>query len=389
MIEAELARQLSSFPTARRIWVAYSGGLDSSALLHAVAQVKPPNVELSAIHVHHGLSVNADAWAEHCREVCQDLSLTCLVERVSLDLQGKSLEQVAREARYAVFAKYLCAGDVLLMAHHADDQAETVLMRLMRGGDSTLLSGIPQTRMLGAAAILRPFLGLDKSELERYLKERSLAWIQDESNFDDEITRNYIRNQVLPRLRAQRASISTDLCRIASLHQSLSALDSRLALSLIHLCSVSVYGGVCGIRLDVLASLSSVAQRALVRSWINIKGLPQPSTSIFERLWSELIAAPHDSQPLVQWGEVKARRYNEILFIDAELSQAAHPSSCGLKPLNAYPAAERVLGRYKKAWWKLFQIPPWCRDAILCVEEEGKPVALIDKYTGNRMNLAD
>ncbi|WP_068763806.1 tRNA lysidine(34) synthetase TilS, partial [Oleiphilus sp. HI0066] len=169
MIEAKLQQALASFPDAKTIYIAYSSGLDSTALLLSAVrslQTLKPTQSFCAIHVHHGLSSHADAWAEHCQAVCAEYQIPCIVERVQLDLKGKSLEQAAREARYAVFKRHVGTDDILLLAHHLDDQIETVLMRLIRETDSSLLAAIPHSRPMGLGHLVRPFLDLRRKDLE-------------------------------------------------------------------------------------------------------------------------------------------------------------------------------------------------------------------------------
>ncbi len=191
---------LADLPDDARIAVGFSGGLDSLTLLHEVRQRLPQRAHLRALHVHHGLHEHADRWQRFCREHCQCERIPLEVLRVAPPATGASLENRARLARYRAFAKALQSGELLLLAHHLDDQVETLLLRLLRGAGPPGLSGIPARRSLGQGALLRPFLQLPRSELESHARSQGLDWIDDESNRDTRFDRNYCRHAILPLL---------------------------------------------------------------------------------------------------------------------------------------------------------------------------------------------
>jgi tRNA(Ile)-lysidine synthase len=168
---------------------------------------------VSAIHVHHGLSTNADAWAEFCRKLCEGLGVPLVLARVKVEKGGKGLEAAAREARYSAFAK--SKADVIALAHNLDDQAETVLMNLLRGSGIRGASGMAEHSRLGAKTLWRPLLGTSRSEILKYARDQKLGWIEDESNADEALTRNFIRRSVAPLLEQKYPQWKRSLARAA------------------------------------------------------------------------------------------------------------------------------------------------------------------------------
>ena len=196
-------------PSVKKIAVALSGGVDSVVLLHQLRAQGPT----SAIHVHHGLSPNADAWAEFCRSLCRQLGVPLKVVRVRVRRAGQGLEAAAREARYAAFRKD--RAQVIALAHNLDDQAETVLMNLLRGAGARGASGMAERSRLGSKLLLRPLLGTSRSCIEKYAREKKLNWIEDESNADGALTRNFIRRTIGPLLATKFPKWKESLGRAA------------------------------------------------------------------------------------------------------------------------------------------------------------------------------
>ncbi|WP_417561394.1 tRNA lysidine(34) synthetase TilS [Marinomonas sp.] len=194
----------SIFSSTEKVWVGFSGGVDSHVLLHALVNqiTLAQKQKLFALHVHHGLSANADDWLLHCETICNNLGVTFKAEKVQLESQA-SIEDAARNARYQAFQANMGEGDVILLAHHAGDQAETLLFRLLRGTGGKGLSGMPNERWLanGKARLIRPLLSVSKQDIEGYAIQYKLDWIHDESNFDERFTRNFLRRRIVPALK--------------------------------------------------------------------------------------------------------------------------------------------------------------------------------------------
>ncbi|POF42955.1 tRNA lysidine(34) synthetase TilS [Pseudomonas laurylsulfativorans] len=271
-LPSRLLLNLKPWRNAQAWRIAFSGGLDSTVLLHLLALLAKTQSlpALSAIHVHHGLQAVADAWPEHCRSVCAALGVSLQVVRVQVQ-PGASLERAAREARYLAFSDLVQAGEVLLTAQHCDDQAETLLFRLLRGAGVRGLSGMPRQRPLGKGHLLRPLLDVTRAELEAYASEQGLSWIEDPSNQDRQYSRNYLRHQVFPALirrwpqaQATMARSAAHLAEAQGLLEELACMDLREASS----ASEFAWLGLRSLELASLVHLSEARQRNALSHWL-------------------------------------------------------------------------------------------------------------------------
>jgi tRNA(Ile)-lysidine synthase len=227
-VTAAVARFFSDIGLeGKRLVVGLSGGVDSVVLLHALHALQPSaGFALRAVHVHHGLSPNARAWTTFCRRYCKRLAVPLSVRRVNVSRAGKGLEAAARDARYAQFERI--PGDALVLGHQLDDQAETVLLNLLRGAGARGASGMPARASLGDKALLRPLLEVPREAVERYAREQRLEWIEDESNADEGLTRNFLRRRVGPLLRQRFPRWRESLARAARLFAARELDASRL-----------------------------------------------------------------------------------------------------------------------------------------------------------------
>lgn len=326
-------RAAPSLLDASRVLVALSGGLDSSVLLALLVELRnagellPP---LEAIHVHHGLQDAADAWERHCRELCRTSEVPLYVARAQVDLEvgGSGLEAAAREARYAAFAEHLPRSAVLLQAHHADDQCETLLLHLLRGSGPRGLAGIPAARPLAQGQLLRPLLHCARSELLQYAQVRGLRWVEDPSNTETALDRNYLRHRVLPQLCERWPSLVKGLGRSSELLADASdLLDALAAIDLERARRTSPH------RLDVtvLSGLPVSRRHNLLRYWIRQvrgEGARIPG-SVLNAGLADLLAAAEDRMPLVAWdsgvGRLELRRHRNELYLLDTCSAAVLP----------------------------------------------------------------
>ncbi|MEO4046244.1 tRNA lysidine(34) synthetase TilS [Pseudomonas sp. CAU 1711] len=298
-LESLLLEALRPWRDAPAWHVALSGGLDSSVLLHLLAKLGererlPP---LSAIHVHHGLQAAADAWPAHCQAFCDGLGVPLHIERVRVE-RGASLERAAREARYAAFANRLGAGELLLTGQHRDDQAETLLLRLLRGAGVRGLAGMPSTRALGGGWLVRPLLRASRAELEAYARRQGLAWVEDPSNVDTRLARNFLRREVLPSLARHWPQAGAGLARAAEhLRESESLLGELAELDLEAARSDSPFAwlGLPSLALQPLAQLSEARQRNALRHWL--APLTRMPDSEHWAGWGDLRDAAVDADP--------------------------------------------------------------------------------------------
>jgi tRNA(Ile)-lysidine synthase len=306
-----LAALTEAEPVTRWL-VAFSGGIDSTVLLHALANAnESERRKIIAIHVHHGLHPDADQWQEHCRKFAGDLGVAYLCREVTVDKELKSgPEAAAREARYAVLQTLVQPGDCILSAHHEEDQAETLLLNLMRGSGVAGLAGIGGAQAFGPGKLLRPLLGVSGRAIREYAQRHELNWIDDPSNVDTRFDRNFLRQEIIPQLAARWPAVSARLRQSADLASEASALLKDLAD-----IDLAAAGAPGRLDLKVVQALSPARQRNLLRQAINLSGLPPPPATRLYQAIHELIPARADAQPLVSWPGVELRRYRDHLYI--------------------------------------------------------------------------
>jgi len=311
---------------AGRLWIAYSGGLDSSVLLHAAvalsqvgrhaaAGASGPKVfgrELRAIHIDHGLHAQSAQWACHCRMQCARLGVPLIECPLVLHRQaGESLEAVARSARYAAFAKWLEPGDAVAAAQHRDDQAETLLLALLRGSGVHGLASMPARSRLGVGLLVRPLLAFGRADLETYARQAGLSWVEDPSNCDVSLDRNLLRHQVLPRLRSRWPACDLSLARSATHSAEAASLLDGLADELLELVPGARPGTLS---IQKLSKLPEPRRRLVLRRWLVREGFQLPSSDRIRRIICELMPAAADRAPLVAWRGCEIRRYRDDLY---------------------------------------------------------------------------
>lgn len=292
-----------------RLVVAFSGGLDSTVLVHALAALRAVTpIDLHAIHVHHALQPEADQWADHCRQFCQRLGLSCEVLHVSVVGQAAyGTEGAARLARYHALTTRLGERDVLLTGHHADDQAETVLLQLMRGTGLAGLAGMRHSTALGPHRLVRPLLGCTRSELALYAQHHDLAWIEDPSNQDLKYARNFVRQSVLPRLRARWVRAPILIARTAAhVAASLELLEEVAREDLERALAGS------GLALPVLRRWSTARLRNALRYWLRTDAGCLADARQLDRLVN-LVRSVSGSGRL-SWAGVDLRAYHGVLY---------------------------------------------------------------------------
>lgn len=294
-------------------WIAYSGGLDSTALLHAAAACRGrlPGL-LRAVHVDHGLQDEAPSWALHCSQVCSSLAIPLTLHRLALrPAGGESLEALAREARYRAFAEMLGAKDLLLTAHTQDDQAETLLLALLRGSGVQGLAAMPEQAPLGLGRLVRPLLGETRERLRRYLSDLGVGWVEDPSNRWLRMDRNYLRQCSLPSLRARWPGMSATIARSAAHCAEAAQLLEEIAEDLLDGCAGSRPGTLS---IDALERLAYAKRKLTLRAWVRRHGFDPPDTRRLTRILDEVLPAGVNADPLVAWEGCEVRRYRDDLF---------------------------------------------------------------------------
>lgn len=305
---------LNAHPGIRRLIVGYSGGVDSHVLLHLLATYRDrwPERVLAAVYVDHGLQVTSAAWGEHCARVCHELDIPFHALRISArPAPGESPEAAARRTRYAALAAELGPNDALLTAHHRDDQAETLLLQLLRGAGPHGLAAMPAAARLSRGWLLRPLLELDRAHLLAYARGHGLRWIEDASNADTGFDRNYLRHQILPLLRERWPSANQTLARSARwCAETANWLDAEAAADL----APVVADHPDRLAISALRELSELRQHNLLRYWLRQLNLPTPDSRQLWRILHDTLNAARDRNPRICWPGGEVRRYRDMLY---------------------------------------------------------------------------
>jgi tRNA(Ile)-lysidine synthase len=433
-IAKRVTQTLTEFnlPSDTPLVVAYSGGVDSSVLFHAAVSLRDQEGgELHAVHVHHGLSDNADAWARHCELQCRLSDVNFHLATVKVAQESRtSLEAQARKARYEALLR-VCkdVNGVLLLGQHAEDQLETVLLQLKRGAGPQGLAAMGEATYRDGVLVLRPMLSLEKQDIVQYAKQESIAWVEDESNAQNSFDRNFLRNDIIPQLIARWPKLVKTVGRSAELCAQQSELLNDTAQQHLRRCLVS-HNQLNG---DALASLSAPWQANVLRAWFaNHAELPPSKAQVDEVL--KMLSSKPDATPevLFKWGKV-ARFQHDLYWVEKQLAlpekyliiengkpvqlswlgitlvvdvenssdtarnapttnsvtptpadmpvptSATTPSirlETNKRALKVKPEAASVT-KSLKDWFKVWRVPLWERDGVPVIYVNDKPVALI------------
>ena len=296
-----------------RYVIAFSGGLDSSVLAHALAGADLP---VLAVHIDHGLQPEAADWSRHCADFAASLGIGFRSHRVAVQLEsGKGPEASARDARYNALLAELDPGDWLLSAHHREDQAETLLLNLVRGSGPAGIAGIGSVRRFGHGWLVRPLLYFDRSELEEYAETHGIDWIDDPSNADVRFDRNFLRHEILPRLKARWPDIATRLQRSAT-HASEA---TSLLIDLAEIDLDALGGRTDRLPVGALLDMSRYRQKNVIRHALRVCGLTLPTAQQLDIVLDEVLRARIDAQPEVRWPGGSVRRYRDGLYLLPDL----------------------------------------------------------------------
>ncbi|MGU3414227.1 tRNA lysidine(34) synthetase TilS [Enterobacteriaceae bacterium C34A] len=386
---------INTLSSHRNILVAFSGGLDSTVLLHQLVHLRErsPDLQLRAIHIHHGISANADEWVAHCQQICAGWNVPLSVVRVTLAEEGLGLEAHAREARYNAFREALQPGEVLVTAQHLDDQCETLLLALKRGSGPAGLSAMATDSAFDGTRLLRPLLTESRISLEYWALSHQLRWIEDESNQDDTYDRNFLRLRVVPLLTERWPHFAQAVARSAALcGEQEQLLDELLAEELALL--TGEYGQLA---IEPLLAVSDIRRAAILRRWLAQHQVTMPSRGMLERLWQEVALAREDATPLLRLGRIDVRRYQQQLWLvsaynrelysqqawqdtsqpfvlpgsgalrlvageDIRAPEADEPVSIRYTASGTLHIVGRHGGRKLKKIWQEMGVAPWLRD---------------------------
>lgn len=335
---------------AAPLCVGLSGGLDSTVLLHLLASLPAARERgLRALHVHHGLQQQADDWAAHCQATCNVLDVPLVVRRVAVGRNhGLGVEGAARQARREAFAHVLRDGEVLALAHHLDDQAETFLLRALRASGPDGLAAMSAWRPFARGHLWRPLLGLPRAALEQHAHLHDLRWIDDPSNRDASYDRNFLRSRVLPLLRERWPQASASLARSAALCGDAAALLADGDAQALQACAVAPAPAPTGepsqagplatvLACDTLSALPPTRRARVLRHWINGLGLPPLPAAGVARIEAELLPARTDAAAMFEWAGASVRAWRGCLhagWMQAPLPAGWSARWDGLAPLR-------------------------------------------------------
>ncbi len=301
------------------IYLAFSGGLDSHVLLHALSGLAESYpFSLQAIHVNHGLQSESTEWADHCQSVCDELGVTLTIRTVEVSTkQGESLEAAARDARYAAIAEVLPENGLCMTAQHINDQSETLLLQLLRGAGVHGLASMPVSRALASGKLLRPLLGVTRDDLHAYAIKHELNWLEDPSNQDQRFDRNFLRNEILPALRERWPGMDKSLSRSARHAASAATMLDEMGHADLLACKARSNHffppAVACLRTDLLSELSTAHQLNALRCWVRINGLNVPGDERLQGFIKLLNESPQKGA--VVWQEGAFRLYDNMLWL--------------------------------------------------------------------------
>ena len=319
VIESSLRDCLTQIDITKSICIAYSGGIDSTVLLHAVSSVcASTGHSLKAIHINHQLHADAQLWEQHC--ISKARLLNVAIETLKVDVaqyREHGIEGAAREARYQAFTDELTAHDVLLTAHHADDQIETVLLQLFRGTGVQGLAGCAQARTLGDALLMRPLLNVSRQDIDSYAQTHQLNWLDDPSNDSLLHDRNYLRHEIMPLLHSRWQGLRETIGRSAQ-------WQDESANMLEYLASTDLSEAIDEnnlLTIEKIAKLDNVRLKNALRGWIRRSGCSIPSADVLERVINDAVYSREDCEACIRWQSNEIRKYRGCLYLRNVMSE--------------------------------------------------------------------
>ena len=301
--------------------LSYSGGLDSSVLLHILIQIKlkNPNIHFRAIHINHQLHAHSNLWSEHCQRECNENNVTLIIKKVTI--QKKNIEAMARLARYNIINKIRLPNEILLTAHHLNDQCETFLLALKRGSGPKGLSSMTVYKKNNSFIHIRPLLKIQKSEIKIWANKNNIKWIEDNSNLDIYYDRNFLRNNIIPKLQKrwpyfiQNCARSANICNIQEtlLHNFVNAIIKK---------NISSNNAL---NIDILKNLEKEKSTLVLRNWIDLQGGEMPSYKKIQKIHDDIIYSDIHKSPKMNFKTYEIYRYkNQIHFIKPIIPSIKH-----------------------------------------------------------------
>jgi len=309
--------RLNKLESIKHVVIAFSGGVDSHVLLHICSQLKTnfKAIHFQAIHINHGLQQKSKEWSAHCEKVSSQLKVGFLSIEVDAVNKGDGPEQTARKARYKALLEHTSKQTLVFTAQHQDDQAETLLLQLLRGCGVQGLASMPALDDFGLGFIARPFLQQSQQSIIDYARQNDLSWIDDPSNQDISLDRNYLRHEVIPLIKERWPAFSSTTSRTAKLCAETNDVLEAVAENYLSQHDEKT------LEIGKIESLAGNFQRIILRHWLRQNNIQNPSLKIILEIQKGVIAADIDKTPLVQWADTQIRRYNNKLYLLGILKQ--------------------------------------------------------------------
>ena len=299
----------------KKIYIAFSGGLDSSVLVNILGKnASKLKLNITVIHVNHNISSNSLTWMKHCKEFCSKLGLNFISEEVNIISSGGGIESAARKARYKIFSKYLKNEEQILTAHHMNDVSETIFLRLLRGTGIDGLSGLEKSRKLGKGLLIRPFLEVSKKEIEEYAKENDINYIFDETNKDNEYDRNFLRNEIFPKLDARWNDFSSRVFKMSKITNERNNNFFKLL--------NNNYGYLINnvIKIKDLKNLNIDITKEIIRTSIKNENISIPNSRVLDEIIKTFILSNPTSKSIVSWSRAdKDQRAGKITYKEGNI----------------------------------------------------------------------
>jgi len=299
----------------KKIYIAFSGGIDSSVLVDILGKnASKLKLNITVIHVNHNISSNSLTWMKHCKEFCSKLGLNFISEEVNIISSGGGIESAARKARYKIFSKYLKNEEQILTAHHMNDVSETIFLRLLRGTGIDGLSGLEKSRKLGKGLLIRPFLEVSKKEIEEYAKENDINYIFDETNKDNEYDRNFLRNEIFPKLDARWNDFSSRVFKMSKITNERN--DNFFELL------NNNYGYLINnvIKIKDLKNLNIDITKEIIRTSIKNENISIPNSRVLDEIIKTFILSNPTSKSIVSWSRAdKDQRAGKITYKEGNI----------------------------------------------------------------------
>lgn len=311
VIQQHIKTCLDRYPAEGRYIIAFSGGCDSVVLLHALHALVPPE-NLLVVHINHGLQSAANQWDDFCKNQVETLNIAYVSATADLHGLTGNIEERARKERYRLLARQMSAKDILITAHHQNDQAETLLLQLMRGSGVDGLGGMNEQTVFKPGLLIRPLLNISRAKLETYAADYKLEWVDDPSNADNSFDRNFLRNEIIPHLKQRWPSVSENIARSASNCQEAGELVKTQSNTDLLDCLGS-HDHI--LLINKLKLHSTARQHHIIRSWVQTNDMTLPDRNKVETICNEFIRAREDAQPVIKWSEVELYRFKRCLYL--------------------------------------------------------------------------